>query len=155
MAGIIRFYPIQSSFTLKTSPLCLKNPEPKTSIKNPRSGGKTPSVGALIVCVCFGIQANKLFSIILRVEQLQHPTSPLHLQHRHPSSRYASPETFLGAAKPSSHWCWTILLIPAQLGNGSICGMRLWRRESNGKAHTSSLSPVLSTSWDNWIGPTE
>ena len=34
----------------------------------------------------------------LRVEQLQHPTSPLHLQHQHPSSRYASPETFLDTA---------------------------------------------------------
>ena len=90
----------------------------------------------------------------IRVEQLQHPTSPLHLQHRYLSSRYAFPETFLGAAKPFSHWCWTIPLIPAQLGNGSICGMRLWCRESNGRAHTSSLSPVLSTSRNNWIGPT-
>ena len=30
----------------------------------------------------------------------------------------------------------------------------LWRRESNGRAHASSLSPVFPTSWDNWIGPT-
>ena len=88
----------------------------------------------------------------LGVKQLQHPTSPLHLQHRHPSFRYASPETFLGAAKPSTHWCWAIRLIPAQLGNGSICGMRLWRWKSNSRACNSSLSPVLSTSWDNCIG---
>ena len=40
-------YPENPSSTLKTPVLRLKNPEPKTSIKNPRSGGKNTGVGAL------------------------------------------------------------------------------------------------------------
>ena len=40
---------------------------------------------------------------------------------------------------PRRSWVWLNYLrtgIPTQLGNGSICVMRQWRRGSNGRAHT-------------------
>ena len=70
-----------------------------------------------------------------------------------PSSTHIPRRSWVRLNHLNSHWCWTISLIPAQLGNGPMCGLLLWCWESNCRAYNSSLSPVLSTLWDNWIGP--